>query len=62
MRAAAAAAGAPSDEPPLPDEPPEYGLDDFSVFDDPGPGEAVAVDNSVTARVLRAFPGAEEVN
>ncbi|HEX3567268.1 MAG TPA: DNA polymerase III subunit gamma/tau, partial [Acidimicrobiales bacterium] len=35
---------------------------DFSAFDESELGEVADVDNSPTARVLQAFPGAEEVN
>jgi DNA polymerase III subunit gamma/tau len=46
-----------------PEEPDPVGsddADDLSVFDDE-PGEVADIDNSVTSRVLQAFPGAEEV-
>jgi len=35
---------------------------DFSAFDESELGEVADVDNSPAARVLQAFPGAEEVN
>jgi hypothetical protein len=35
---------------------------DFSAFDESELGEVANVDNSPEARVLQAFPGAEEVN
>ena len=38
------------------------GVEDFSVFDEAELGEVADVDTSPTARVLQAFPGAEEVN
>ena len=36
--------------------------EDFSAFDESELGEVAKVDNSPEARVLQAFPGAEEVN
>jgi hypothetical protein len=36
-------------------------VEDLSVFDEAHLGEVVDVDNSAQARVLQAFPGAEEV-
>jgi hypothetical protein len=42
------------------DEPDES--EDPSVFDESNLGEIADVDNSAQARVLQAFPGAEEVN
>ena len=36
--------------------------EDFSAFDEAELGEVADVDNSPEARVLQAFPGAEEVN
>ncbi len=36
--------------------------EDLSVFDESQLGEVADVDNSAQARVLQAFPGAEEVN
>ena len=44
----------PGDDPDEPD-------DDPSVFDAAELGEVADVDNSAEARVLQAFPGAEEV-
>jgi DNA polymerase-3 subunit gamma/tau len=41
--------------------PPHDDPDDLSAFDDAELGEVVDVDNSAEARVLQAFPGAEEV-
>jgi DNA polymerase-3 subunit gamma/tau len=41
--------------------PDDDGADDLSAFDDAELGEVVDVDNSAEARVLQAFPGAEEV-
>ena len=35
--------------------------DDLSVFDESELGEVADIDNSAEARVLQAFPGAEEV-
>ncbi len=42
-----------------PDDPEDHG--DLSVFDEAQLGEIADVDNSAEARVLQAFPGAEEV-
>jgi DNA polymerase-3 subunit gamma/tau len=51
---------AASDPEPDPDDP---GTDhDLSEFDEAELGEIADVDNSAEARVLQAFPGAEEVN
>ena len=36
--------------------------EDFSAFDEAELGEVADVDTSPAARVLQAFPGAEEVN
>jgi hypothetical protein len=36
--------------------------EDFSAFDESQLGDVADVDNSPEARVLQAFPGAEEVN
>ncbi len=47
---------------PRPAEPDGYSDDeDPSVFDEAELGEVAEVDNSAEARVLQAFPGAEEV-
>lgn len=35
---------------------------DFSALDESELGEVADIDNSPAARVLQAFPGAEEVN
>lgn len=54
---ASRASSAPVDRPaPVDDE------EDFSAFDESELGEVAKVDNSPEARVLQAFPGAEEVN
>ncbi len=46
---------------PGPDDEPDDPDDDPSVFDAAELGEVADVDNSAEARVLQAFPGAEEV-
>jgi DNA polymerase-3 subunit gamma/tau len=46
-----------------PSGPTEYDeTEDMSVFDESQLGDVATVDNSVKARVLQAFPGAEEVS
>jgi DNA polymerase-3 subunit gamma/tau len=57
-------AGLPAVSSPTgPSGPTEYDeTEDMSVFDESQLGEVATVDNSVEARVLQAFPGAEEVS
>ncbi len=59
----AAGAVVPTPAPPAPAAPPvDYSdAEDPSVFDESELGEVAQVDNSAEARVLQAFPGAEEV-
>lgn len=60
-RSVSSAPSAPSDRSaPVPDD--DDDEQDFSAFDESELGEVADVDNSPAARVLQAFPGAEEVN
>ena len=47
--------------PATPATPDDEDTSDLSSFDDAEPASIVTVDNSAEARVLQAFPGAEEI-